>query len=305
MVKLLLGTASAGAVGLRVASGQAAPRVGVLFETPEQFPVIFDEVLRGIDVGLGSKATRFQIRAGTAPSAVNDWLSEPMDGWIVLGARAEAAFVEAGRRTPCSVGLTYFSPAQSPGRSGVSLELSPDAVLPIINTVLPDRDRIHVVYRRGLDEWLIERMDQVARMRGFILRASSISSLTEATDKFLTILKHGDPRSDCMWVMGGAGLANPTTARELIEASLRYRFPMFSSRRGLVDRGVLLGAEASFDGVGRQLADTLLSHLRTGSPSVAATQRLKSLLNVRAARLLGVNVTDALRREIDVLVADD
>lgn len=304
-LQLGLGAAAYGVGFHGGAEAQALRRVGVLFDAPDPFWPIIAETLRGMERGLGAAPERFQIRAGVTKQEILNWFSQGIDGWILLRPRAEQIFEEYSRSEPSSVGLTYFSPAESPGLSAVSMEMNLDAVLPIINLVLPDHHRIHVVYRRRRDEWLLKEMGAAAQKHGFDLRAFATSNLTEATDKYLAILKRENPRTDCLWVMGGGGFVNKRTVDELVRVALRYRFPTFSTNRGLVDRGMLMGAEASFEDVGFQLARSLITQTRTGTPVVSTTQALKPVLNVRVARLLGLNVSSALRRKIDVLVADD
>ncbi len=296
-----------GAAAISAPSRAAAPvrRAGVLFEAPDEYREIFDQTLKGIDASFGDEVQRFHLRPGITEGEIKSWLASDIDAWVALGRRARDLIQSVSTRVPGVVGLTYFSPKATPNLSGVSLEYSADAVLPVIQSVLPQHDRIHVVYVENRDEWLIEQLTQSARMRGFIVRASAVTSLSEASDLYLTILKHGDPRSDLLWLLGGDELVSRVVARRLIETSLEYKFPIFSSRRGGVDYGFLLGGEPDYFEIGKQIGDALRNHASNGVPQAIPTSHIKSALNVRVARLLGLNVTAVMRRSIDILVADD
>ena len=286
-------------------NAQRRTETNIISEENATHSAVFADTSRGIAETLDRPVNRFLIRPGVTPVDIERWLGQLDSPPFILGGRAFAAVQRAGVIDTGYVGLTYLS-ADNPGRfSGVSLELSPEIAFREMRFLSPALTRAQVVVTPGDLEVVARDLRDAADRHGFDLVLSRATSLSEATDTYLAILRYGNPSTDFLWMMGSLDLGSRDTYPELIELAWRQRFPVFASRRGLVDQGVLVGGEPDFFQAGVQLAALSQRPETSERTVVEATQAAKIVLNARVARRLNISISEPLRRHYDLVVADE
>ena len=307
LIAAALSSLTAAAVGS--ARAQNPGRPGVIFDAPEPYRSVYAELFRGLESGFsGLDPDRFQLRDDPSETDLRLWLqSSEIDPVLALGQRSIDAYRRIEPSRPILSALTFLDPENAPNNGGVSLEFEPDVVIGAIKEFLPSYARVHVVFHPRRDGWLLDRASSSARMFGMRLIESPSTTLSESTANISNILRLANPRTDVLWLLGRRdGIVNDDTIRTIIARAWRDRFPVFSSSRGLVDRGFLLGGEPDFYEMGRQLAALALRGAsEENEPPLEATRRFRTVLNVRTARRLGLSITPQLRSLADVVVGDE
>lgn len=305
----LLG-AAAMAFATSRAHGQSAPsmrrRIGVIYAHSDRFAPILDATLSGL-----AEAAPFwefdhkRLRPGITAAAIEEWFDGAVSGLILLGTEAKDIVKAMRIRKPAVTGLQYISPVDEIADGGVSLDFDPEDVLPELAALLPRHNRIHALYVDGRDDWIIERLRQAGAMRGYAVLPAAADSLSEATDHFSGALRYANPATDIIWVLGGSGLLTGDTAGHLFQQAYNGRFPVFTNRRAWVNEGAFLGGEPDFHAHGAQIARVMDKILATGKRRFETASRISFAMNVRVARRVGVDVSQAVRDRMGALVADD
>lgn len=287
-------------------SDSSRHRIGVVFAPSDRFAAILDATLAG--AGKAAPNWTFEkklIRSGIGNGDVSDWISQSLSGWVLLGTEAISLFSSHKLSVPAVGGLQYLSPGDEGLSGGVSLEFDPEAVFPSLRSLLPNHNRVHAIYLKGRDDWIVERLRQTGAMRGYSVLPAAASSLGEATDHFSGSLRYGNPATDIIWVLGGPGLITRDTSAHLFQQAYNARFPVFANRRAWVNDGAFLGGEPDFFEHGRQLVRVLQTVIDTQKPAFETSAKISLAMNVRVARRVGVSVTQEVRDQMGALVADD
>jgi hypothetical protein len=279
--------------------------INILYAATDRFQSIVDATLAGIVESLtGFDTRKLLLRPGIGRAEIDAWIAQRATGWILLGTEAREAVSSDRIAAPIVLGLQYLSSGKS-SASGVSLDLSPDVVLPEAARLLPANRRIHVPFIRDRDEWLVTRIAQVAKMRGFQPLPAPASNLSEATDIFSALLRYGNPETDLCWVLGGSQLMTGDTSSHLLQSAYNNRFPIIANRLALVEQGGLLGGEPDFRHHGVQIGALMRGRLNGASPSMEPSARAELILNARAARRVGIVLSEAVRQRMARIIADD
>jgi ABC-type uncharacterized transport system substrate-binding protein len=106
-------------------------------------------------------------------------------------------------------------------------------------------------------------------------------------------------------LLGGADIITRDTSGHIFQQAYNARFATFSNRRAWVEEGALFGGEPDFEHHGVQLARVMLRAIQSRGTEPELTEKISTVLNVRVARGLGIEVTDEIRRQAGVLVNDD
>ncbi|MEL6277269.1 MAG: hypothetical protein AAFY22_06795 [Pseudomonadota bacterium] len=299
-----LGAFAASIAGVPAVKAQALASPAVLYQPPQNYRVVYEAALKGIDAASsGGKPRRYRIRGdfNEAASWVKDGGHNP---WLLLGADAYTAFSAARSQSRGFLAIAYLTRESHEGVGGVSLELDPEVVFAQCRALLPTRYRVHVIVDPAHEALLADRADSAARAKGLDLNLTVASDLSVATSEIQAALTYGNPATDVLWLLGSPSLISSETAGVLARRAWARRFPVFSSRTGLVHGGFLMGAEPDFEDTGRQLVELAAKASAEPYP-IELTRKAKSVLNVRAARRLGVDVTPELRARVDLLVSDE
>ena len=295
--------AALGVLSRAQAQSRAALRLGVLYAPSARFQPVIDAAIKGIEAtALGITLDRRLLPMNAAE--LEPLLSSSVDGWLLLGTEARNAAQRVRLRHPAVSGLQYASPEQAP-IGAVSLDFDPEAFLPELKLLLPQRNRLLPVYMRRRDDWIIDRLRPIAKKHNFSVAPAAAADLSEATDHLSGILRYGNPETDVIWILGGGDLVTDDTSTHLFQQAYNARFPIFGGRRAWVDEGALLGGEPDFAEHGAQMVRMLLRMIETGKPGYELSGKISFALNVRVARRIGILVTDEVRRRMRVLVADE
>jgi hypothetical protein len=285
----------------------AQPRVGrtlgVLYAPSARFQPVIDATIRGIEAAaVGIELDRRVLPANSGE--LETLQNSSVDGWLLLGTEARNAAQRLRLRQPAVTGLQYASPQQAP-LGAVSLDFDPEAFLPELKLLLPQRNRLLPVYARARDDWVIDRLRSIAKKYDFSVSPAGAADLREATDHLSGMLRYGNPETDIIWILGGGDLVTDDTSTHLFQQAYNARFPILGGRRAWVDVGALLGGEPDFAEHGAQMVRTLLRMIETGKPGYQLSGKISFALNVRVARRIGILVTDEVRRRMRALVADE
>ena len=279
LVSLMLCFAMAGAV---LASG---PKLGVFYpEYPEPYNVIFERIIKGIESQAG-KLVRFPIKDNVLQRAMHN--NYELDGIIALGEES-AHIAEQNTALPIVVGAVPMVPKPF---SGVGLSPSPKELFKIVNEVLPEIKKIHIVYSEKYCKKLVKIAYRDLKGSNLILESHQADTKTEALLIYRTLSKSINPETDLIWLPLDLITVDETAVLPmLLQLSWERSLKILSSKPAHSRSGTLISAYPDNFGLGQQLVDVFNRHIESPSERITVpSSKLSLAVNTRTADHLGVD----------------
>lgn len=294
------------------ARAQKVPRVGFLVSgDPEPSWSLFRNAMA--DLGyVEDRTVAFDYRAAGVNNAGLDGLaaalvSQRID--VIVAVLSQA--IDAVRRATTTVPIVFFGAAPEIGGIGniarpegnVTGVFSPSSALAgkglqlfkeirpatsAIGLLLNEADPFHVPLRRDVEA--------VGRAEGLATPVALIRSLQALEEAFATMKAQGVD----------AVLVQPSLGFDIGAAlQLKHRLPAFSFRREFADAGGLFSYGANQADNMRQVADYVGRILKGARPSdlpVQQASRFELVVNLRSARVLGIDLPPILLARCDEVI---
>lgn len=223
---------------------------------------------------------------------------------VAIGARAALAM--KGRHASIPILIAGASGPEIEGllRSGssrifgVGLQVPIDRQFETLKQVVPGALRVGVLHRRH-HRSEIGRARTAARRHGLTLMPVEIASIQEIPDALRDLLD----RVDALWAIPDATIYSAELAPYIILQTLRERVPFMSFSQNFVKAGALFSLYCDLEDVGMQAGQMALQVLRNGDPLPAGMtppRTVRLALNLRVAHVIGVPITDVVRKNADV-----
>lgn len=174
--------------------------------------------------------------------------------------------------------------------AAIVLDQPPARQLALVHAVLPERNRLGVLY--GPDTRDQEReFVALSGKSGMELLGQQVSTPLELTQALERTLE----ASDALLALADPLLSTPTAARSILLSSYRYRRPVFAWSRAFVDAGALAAVYSGPGDIARDVVDWLaaLPAGRLPEPQMCMPRHFGVALNSQVARALNLRVEDA------------
>lgn len=171
--------------------------------------------------------------------------------------------------------------------TGIAVRATADAQLGAIRTLMPNRQRVGVLYGDGHPEAFIHDAREAARQQGLDLVSVAVHRHEDVPQAIRGLL----PKIDVLWLIQDQIVVSESTIPLFMELSLHAKVPIFTFSSTLVQQGAVGALVLDPWAVGQQAARLSLVRLKDAGAlagTMETPQRSQWALNLRSAEHLGV-----------------
>ncbi len=190
----------------------------------------------------------------------------------------------------------------APDFTAITLAPDPDELFRELVALAPHIKTVHVSYQQALHGRLIQRAKAVADSHGLKLEVHLFETLSESANWYRAVFETLDPKSDSVWLLqGDIALRERSVLYHVLKSAWNRKLLVYSSNPSYVSKGVLFSLYPDNQGLGGSIARALLAKRDGNNIGIQHTRDLLIALNIRTAEHLGLNLSRARMREIDVV----
>lgn len=277
-------------------------------EIREPYRSVFIRISEGVKDELGDKVIIRSLQREDVISETATWIeSRLINSVIALGRHGQALHKELPDSIPVILGAVHMSPELQESRYiGITLTPDPLMVFNRLRDLAPETERVHVVYHRVRNAWMIDKAKDAAQQLGIALDARPADNLPDAAKLYQEILANQEAGTDALWLLQNpAVLDERALLPEILKTAWDRKLTVFSSNPAHVKRGVLFALYPDNYNMGRSLAKLALNITRNGQ--LSARQGLEPLedlmiaVNIRTGAHLGLNISRHQMRSFDLV----
>ena len=265
----------------------------------EPFARVFEEIVRGAEDGYQHSVQRVPLAENQSPV---DFVHvvDRQSPVLVLGNRLARQGSENNKEHNVIVGAvnTGFTNV-----FGITLTPNFDLLTSKLSLLVPAIKQVHVIAgaNSGLTDFKLAK--EAFLSRGITLLVHEADNLRMAAGTYRKLM-HDFDEDDAIWILPSGSFVNNPMLSILLQESWKKRFVVFSSNPVHVKRGALFSVYPNNYKMGLSLG-RLAQDIVQG---VATEQQMQSLddifvtVNERTSNHLGVNLTEDVRAQIDVVL---
>jgi putative ABC transport system substrate-binding protein len=272
---------------------------------PERFSAFFIEIINGIEEQTKRKVVKFPIESdGFDAAQLNDAIKRSdIKVVIALGGLGMKAAAAIEQEVPVIVGgFINMAEIDQKSLTGISLNPDPALIFNRLKKLIPETNRVIVVYDPQYNKSLIKMARQAAKAQGITIQANEAHNIAEASRIYDMIFKNGALQNAALWLPN-----DPTTVEEktilprVLEGSWNHAIPFFSSSWHHVSKGALFGFRPKNLELGRHLGNSALNILsgETQKKGISPLREVYVGLNARAASHLGIQINEQQQGTFD------
>lgn len=179
------------------------------------------------------------------------------------------------------------------GHSGVSLTASPTAFFKRLKRYAPDVRKVSLVFSEEKNGWWIKEAKQQAKKNKIKLQLYPITSIKEGVRSYKRIMDQAQSGKEAVWIPLVDLVPNKIIMSIVLKKAWVKEITVFSNNPAHVKQGALFSLYPD----NTNLADQLIKVVRTLKAKdkriISPTIEVKTALNVRTARHLGLNLSSA------------
>lgn len=286
-VTLVAGATATGAG----ASPDAEPRVVILSGSDAGAHRQVVEGFRGLLAKRGVKTPQFP------PDPNSQTANDPAGASIILtvgGASTDWVLKHVSAIPVVGCAIPHpDSVSNSANATGVTLQFDLRTELDWLRRFLPDARRVGVLYHTADNAARVEAAQSIGRDLGLEVVGYPIAAPAEIPP----VLESATGEVDVLWGISDPTVLSPQTANAVLLASFRHRIPFIGLSAEWVEAGALYALQRDFRALGRQCGEVALSVLggaKPGAVPVAGPDASTYSVNLRTARLLGLDLPEEL-----------
>lgn len=279
----------------------AQVKVAILYpDGSSAFLKIFEKIVSGIKSNSQLSTEVRQLQEDDSFEEISQWVKEKeIEAIVALGKQSYQFADKLSNQVPVVHGALVMKPN---GHTGISLVADPEKFFSYITNLAPWVERIHTVYSEKNSGWLMRRAKELESKFGVKLIAHEANDVYDATAHFVSITKQIRDEKDAVWLPLDNVIPDKTILPMLLESAWKKRFAVFSNNPSHVKRGALFALFPDHQGMGRSLANLVIKQLNgNATPIVLPMRELKLAVNDRTASHLGIEYSENLKDEIDLI----
>lgn len=214
---------------------------------------------------------------------------------FALGSQATRLAAERYPRVPV-VSSMVFSVADFdslPNVTGIALEFPQETQLQWMRRLLPEANRIGVLFDPSQNQAWVDSARRVAEREGLELIPIAIRDATELPAG----LKKLDRAADVLWAIPDKTVYSGKTLKQVLLSSFRSRIPVVGLSGAWVKAGAFYALDRDYRDLGRQSGAIAKRLLAGASPAAVKPEAPKAVvysLNLKTARHMKVTIEDNL-----------
>jgi putative tryptophan/tyrosine transport system substrate-binding protein len=275
------------------------PVTAVLFpEIREPFRSVFTTIADGVSEALDGQVVVRALGNDDSADEIGAWLRERgIRATVVLGSRGQELSDKLSATTPVVIGGIHMSSSMLDGAyHGIVLNPDPERLFQRLRSLAPGVKRVHIVYHRQREQWLVDSSIEAAGRAGITLNPVPVDRLQDAANSYLEVLRSQKSGSEALWLsQDSAVLDEQAVLPMILKEAWDRKLIVFSSNPSHVRKGVLFALYPDNHGMGRSLGKLSLElHERLEHNQAPAPSGMRSLadlltaFNVRTAGRIGI-----------------
>jgi ABC-type uncharacterized transport system substrate-binding protein len=292
----------------RMQSAAAAEQIAIIY--PPAAPAakaVYDDIRHGIERDLrGRGLTSIELvvdRGRPSARELVEWSkSNNVRAAITLGRAALDQSELLRRELPVIAGAVSLS--ASADVAGVNLTANPRFLLSRVRELAPGISRILVVTQSEEDVALVRAAGEVARSLGLEIVEYRAKDLRESTQHFWSFFRYSNPKTDAVWVLGGASVDPQSTLPSILENAWAQRFIVISNVLEYVRQGALLATFVDGDRLGARLGGLAAGAAAGQKVGLSWGEDVDYAINARVALHLGLELNERTKARYGLVVGE-
>lgn len=202
---------------------------------------------------------------------------------FAIGPEAAAAAEPAKRNALISALVSRHGLA-------VPIYASPGHQVRAIHGMLPDAEKLGLVYDPAQSGPMVDAYDAAARDAGLRLIRKPVHSRQEVAGALRSLMGN----VDALWLVPDTTVISADTFKFMVELSIENKIPVIGFSAGMCKAGALLAVEATYPEMGRKAAQSARRAL-TGNETPPQPAEGALYVNASTASLLGLSVPSSVR----------
>jgi ABC-type uncharacterized transport system substrate-binding protein len=174
--------------------------------------------------------------------------------------------------------------------TGVSMHVSPERQLTILQEVLPNVKRVGVLYDPAKSGGFVERLREVSKGSGVTIVPKEVHSAKDVPSILQTTVKEG---VDILWMLPDTTVVTPETVEAFLDSSLNNKIPLFTFSQKYVEMGAVISVSIDPYDVGKQageIARKILSGTKVTSVPRSDARKAMISLNLKIAKKINITI---------------
>ncbi len=195
----------------------------------------------------------------------------------------------------------FIDNVDSPGGNitGVMLNIPARKQFEMIKEVLPDTERVGVMYDPMQSQQIIDEAEEEASAMGISLLTQTVSEAAEVSNALDSFISDG---ADVIWAIPDDTVYTSASIRQVLLFSLRNEIPVAGFSKSFAQAGAVIGIYQDYFDIGRQTAEVAVRVLDGENPGnipVVYPRELKFALSQRVIDNFNISVNQGVMRSAE------
>lgn len=285
--------------GAETVAEEAIDLVIIYPEVREPFARVFEEVVRGAEQGYQQKVRRVSMANNQSPVDFVHVLdhSSPV---LVLGNRLARQVTQYNAERRLIIGAVN---SEYSNVFGITLIPDVEIIATKLPVLVPGVKTVHIVTNSENTLFDFDRAASVLLQQGIELTIHQAEDIRVAAGVYRDLMPTLGEQ-DAVWILPKGSFVNNAVLAILLQESWEKHFVVFSSNPIHVKRGALFSIYPNNYKMGLSLG-RLAQDIVQGNSAQRQMQALEDVfvtVNERTSNHLGINLTDDMRRHIDLIL---
>lgn len=254
----------------------------IFFQISEQLQQ--SKTIKGIPYSIGTKSSI---------KSAKSWISKNNIKYIITLGSPSLSFAKAvasGMDVQIIAGGITNIPT---GNSGVSLTASPTAFFKLLKVYSPQVRKVSLVFSEEKNGWWIDEAKKQAKRNKISLKLYPIKSIKEGVQSYKKIVDSAKSSTEAIWIPLVDLVPNKIIMSIVLKTAWVKEIVIFSNNPAHVKKGALFSLYPDNKNLANQLIKVVTRLKKQDKNIIAPTIEVKTAVNVRTARHLGLKLSSA------------
>ncbi|NMH64604.1 ABC transporter substrate binding protein [Shewanella salipaludis] len=269
----------------------------------EPYNQVFANITEGIAENFKGEIKTFKFENDTNIAEIRFWIAENnISSLIALGSNGLKFARQLKDELPLVVGAVNIA-TEPTEFSGISMTPAPMLLLSQMARIVPNVSKVHVIYQKKKQAWLIGAALDAARQTGLSLIPHPVDDLLESAHNYRKLLTELNSDSEALWLISDNSIMDQAVMRDILEVAWQRKLYIFSNRLPDVKRGALFSMYPDNKALGSSLARMLMEKLQhpEHEEKIILLADLLTAINLRTAKHLGLYFNKSEQQDFELI----
>lgn len=276
--------------------------VGVIYpDLREPYRSIFTNIIEGIRDSTGDDIKILSVKKEDNVDMVSDWIdTNKITSLIALGSRSQKLLSNLDAPNKI-VGAITRPPKENGFEAGVLLTPDPNRIFKEIRRLVPDVQKLYVVYSKANSGWYMDIARQDAARNGIALVEIESMSKKDSLKQYQSLFKNKLEANSAIWLLQDSISSDARLILPMVlEAAWDQKIPVISNKAGHVERGALFALYPDHFELGVSLGEMSQKNKLQAQKYSPFTESL-SAANTRTADHLNLEWSRKIERNFNLV----